>query len=69
MAQKWDVIIVGGGLAGFVAANYLAGNDLSILVIEKGKKVGGRANVSSIFIIFKYSIPLSSNSPYQKMCP
>ena len=21
MAQKWDIVIVGGGLAGFVAAN------------------------------------------------
>lgn len=30
MDRKWDVVIVGGGLACFVAANFLAKNDLSI---------------------------------------
>ena len=44
MTQKWDVVIIGGGLAGYVAANYLAKTDLSILILEKGKKVGGRAS-------------------------
>ncbi|MBP2242110.1 phytoene dehydrogenase-like protein [Cytobacillus eiseniae] len=48
MAQKWDVVIIGGGLAGFVAANYLAKRNLSILVLEKGKKVGGRARTDQI---------------------
>lgn len=48
MIQKWDVVIVGGGLSGFVAANYLARNDLSILVLEKGKKLGGRARTDQI---------------------
>ena len=24
MTQKWDIVIIGGGLAGYVAANYLA---------------------------------------------
>ncbi|MFB5088406.1 FAD-dependent oxidoreductase [Psychrobacillus sp. PGGUH221] len=48
MAQKWDVVIVGGGLAGYVAANYLAKKDLSILIVEKGKKVGGRARTDKI---------------------
>ena len=24
MTQKWDIVIVGGGLAGFVAANYFS---------------------------------------------
>ena len=43
MTQKWDVVIVGGGLAGYVAANYLAKTNLSILIVERGKKVGGRA--------------------------
>ena len=46
MAQKWDVVIVGGGLAGYVAANYLAKNDLSILLLEKGSTVGGRARTN-----------------------
>ncbi|MFE8697700.1 phytoene desaturase family protein [Cytobacillus sp. FJAT-53684] len=48
MTQKWDVVIIGGGLAGFVAANYLTRNNLSILVLEKGKKVGGRARTDQI---------------------
>ncbi|HEY4549490.1 MAG TPA: FAD-dependent oxidoreductase, partial [Bacillus sp. (in: firmicutes)] len=48
MTQKWDIVIVGGGLAGFVAANYLAKNDLSILIVEKGKNVGGRARTNKI---------------------
>lgn len=48
MTQKWDIVIVGGGLAGFVAANYLARNDLSILIVEKGKNVGGRARTNKI---------------------
>ncbi|KGX86281.1 phytoene desaturase family protein [Pontibacillus marinus] len=39
----WDVVIVGGGLAGYVAANYLGKTSLNILLLEKGKKLGGRA--------------------------
>lgn len=48
MESKWDVIIVGGGLAGYVAANYLAKAGMSILIIEKDKKVGGRARTDKI---------------------
>ena len=46
MSQKWDVVIVGGGLAGYVAANYLVKHDLSILLLEKGSTVGGRARTN-----------------------
>lgn len=48
MTQKWDVVIVGGGLAGFVAANYLAKTNLSVLILERGKKVGGRAKTDRL---------------------
>lgn len=48
MKRKWDVVIVGGGLAGYVAANYLAKTDLSILLLEKGKHVGGRARTNKV---------------------
>lgn len=48
MESKWDVVIIGGGLAGYVAANYLAKTGISILVIEKDKKVGGRARTDKI---------------------
>ncbi|MCM3601828.1 NAD(P)/FAD-dependent oxidoreductase [Robertmurraya korlensis] len=48
MRQIWDVVIIGGGLAGYIAANYLAKSDLSILILEKGNKVGGRAQTEKI---------------------
>jgi phytoene dehydrogenase-like protein len=48
MNPKWDVVIIGGGLAGYVAANYLAKSTLSILIVEKGTKVGGRARTDQI---------------------
>lgn len=48
MKGTWDVVIVGGGLAGYVAANYLAKTGMSILIIEKDKKVGGRARTDKI---------------------
>ena len=48
MNQKWDVVIVGGGLAGYVAANYLAKSNLSVLLLEKGTKVGGRARTEKM---------------------
>ncbi|GAE29656.1 phytoene desaturase family protein [Alkalihalobacillus hemicellulosilyticus] len=41
--KRWDIIIIGGGLAGYVAANYLAKANLSILILEKSKEIGGRA--------------------------
>lgn len=46
MNHKWDVVIVGGGLAGYIAANYLTRTNLSILILEKGKNVGGRARTN-----------------------
>lgn len=46
MTQKWDVVIVGGGLAGYVAANLLTKTNLSVLLLEKGKSIGGRARTN-----------------------
>lgn len=48
MTQKWDIIIVGGGLAGYVAANYLMKTNMSILLLEKGNNVGGRARTNKV---------------------
>ncbi|WP_313800011.1 FAD-dependent oxidoreductase [Cytobacillus sp.] len=48
MKQTWDIVIVGGGLAGYVAANYLTNTNLSILILEKGKIVGGRARTNKM---------------------
>jgi phytoene dehydrogenase-like protein len=48
MKQIWDIVIVGGGLAGYVAANHLMNTNLSILILEKGKSVGGRARTNKM---------------------
>src|SRR4051812_1672767 len=48
MTQKYDVIIIGGGLAGYVAANYLVKAGLSILLLERGKKAGGRSRTDTM---------------------
>lgn len=48
MKTRWDVVIVGGGLAGYVASNYLANTNMSILILEKGNKVGGRARTDKM---------------------
>ncbi|SHM73217.1 phytoene desaturase family protein [Gracilibacillus kekensis] len=48
MTNKWDVVIIGGGLAGYVAANYLAKNDLSVLILEKAGSIGGRARTNKM---------------------
>jgi len=39
--QKFDVIIVGGGIAGLTAANYLSNTSLKVCLIEKEKTLGG----------------------------
>lgn len=46
--KQWDVVIIGGGLAGLVAANLLAQKKLAVLVLEKGRLVGGRAKTDRI---------------------
>ena len=42
MANKVDVLIVGAGLAGLLAANQLQEAGKSVLVVEKARGVGGR---------------------------
>jgi len=37
-----DVMIVGGGMAGLMAANILTDKGIDCIVVEKGKSVGGR---------------------------
>ena len=43
LRDKYDVVIVGGGHNGLVAAAYLARADLSVLVLERLDHVGGAA--------------------------
>jgi NADPH-dependent 2,4-dienoyl-CoA reductase/sulfur reductase-like enzyme len=62
MTPKWDVVIVGGGLAGYVAANFIVKTNLKVLILEKANKVGGR-------ILLGVPIPLAlpGNLNSQKM--
>ena len=43
LKDKYDVVIVGGGHNGLVAATYLARADLSVLVLERLETTGGAA--------------------------
>jgi phytoene dehydrogenase-like protein len=40
----WDVIVVGGGIAGLTAAAYAARSGLRVLLLEKNEKCGGLLN-------------------------
>ncbi|MBN7276976.1 FAD-dependent oxidoreductase [Lactobacillus acetotolerans] len=44
LKNNYDVIIVGGGAAGFTAAYEASNKGLSVLVVEKGKTLGGSGN-------------------------
>lgn len=44
MSKKYDVIVVGGGLAGLTSAAYLSKYGCKTLLCEKGKKTGGLVN-------------------------
>ena len=41
MNRQYDVIIVGGGIAGLVSANYLVNEGVSVLLVERYERVGG----------------------------
>lgn len=45
--KRFDAAVVGGGLAGLSAAAYLAKAGLSVLLLEKAARLGGRAATSS----------------------
>lgn len=41
--KTWDVVVIGGGLAGLTASVYLARGGKSVLLFEKSPSLGGRA--------------------------
>ena len=42
MENDFDVIVVGAGVAGLSAAHHLTGRGLRVLLLDKGRQVGGR---------------------------
>ena len=46
--KEFDVIVIGGGPAGYNSAEYAARHDLSVLLVEKGKLGGTCLNVGCI---------------------
>lgn len=53
--SKYDAIIIGGGHNGLVCANYLAKENMKVLVLEKRHLVGGAACSEEVFPGYVFS--------------
>jgi len=46
----YDVIIIGGGLAGLTASYYTLNSDKRMILIEKCNKIGGNSSNLQLFV-------------------
>src|SRR5437588_5411158 len=49
MKSQYDVVILGAGHNGLVAASYLAHGGLSVLILEKNDYIGGATTSQKVF--------------------
>lgn len=72
ITKSYDVIIIGSGLAGMTAANKLAKDGLSVLLLEAHNKLGGfatwfyRANKKHVFDISLHGFPFGMKKTCRK---
>ncbi|MCT4643070.1 MAG: NAD(P)-binding protein [Bacteriovoracaceae bacterium] len=72
VTKDYDVIIIGSGLAGMTAANRLAKNGRSVLLLEAHNKLGGfatwfyRANKKHVFDVSLHGFPFGMKKTCRK---